>query len=179
VAAHEHIETLYKLRAPALGSYLRRCLGEADLARDTLQEVFIRLLRYGRLDQMQFPKAYLFLIAAHVVCEIKRREKRIPVMFDSTAVDHAAAAEASIETDFEAASEAGAVLGALPPLRAAVLLLRLHEGMSYAEIASALGISVHTVKKYLRLALLHCRQSAGAERRNTPKGKSSASGRQL
>jgi len=49
------------------------------------------------------------------------------------------------------------VLRQLPPMYRAVLLLRKRDGMSYAEIAQKLKLSVHTVKKYLARAVVQCR----------------------
>ena len=39
----------------------------------------------------------------------------------------------------------------------AVLVLRKGEGLSYVEIAKELNLSIHTVKKYMRLSLAQCR----------------------
>ena len=41
----------------------------------------------------------------------------------------------------------------------AVFVLRKRDGLSYTEIARALDISVHTVKKYLARAVAQCRSA--------------------
>ncbi|HEX7113962.1 MAG TPA: sigma-70 region 4 domain-containing protein, partial [Steroidobacter sp.] len=43
-------------------------------------------------------------------------------------------------------------LAQLPPMQAAVLLAHKRDGLSYEETAEKLGISVHTVEKYLTKA---------------------------
>jgi RNA polymerase sigma factor (sigma-70 family) len=50
-----------------------------------------------------------------------------------------------------------AVLAQLPPLYAAILVMKKRDGLSYEEIARALQISVHTVKKYLFRAVAQAR----------------------
>jgi RNA polymerase sigma factor (sigma-70 family) len=49
------------------------------------------------------------------------------------------------------------VLAQLPPLHAAILVMKKRDGLSMEEIASELGISIHTVKKYLCRAMAQAR----------------------
>jgi RNA polymerase sigma-70 factor (ECF subfamily) len=108
------------------------------------------------------PQAYLYRIAANLVYEFKLRERNEPIAFDSEAFEQAA--ESTAEPTGADASETvshaqqlESILGQLPPLYRAVFVLRKRDGMSYAEIARALDISVHTVKKYLARAVAQCR----------------------
>jgi len=49
------------------------------------------------------------------------------------------------------------VLAQLPPVYAAMLLMKKHDGKSTEEIAQEFGYSAHTVKKYLFRAVTKCR----------------------
>ena len=52
------------------------------------------------------------------------------------------------------------VLEHQPRLYRAVLLMRKRDGMSHAEIAEKLSVSVHTVHKYLTRAVEACRKAS-------------------
>ena len=51
------------------------------------------------------------------------------------------------------------ILVTLPPVYQSVLLLRKRDGLNHAEIAEKLGISIHTVRKYLTRAMTECRKA--------------------
>ena len=50
------------------------------------------------------------------------------------------------------------VLAQLSPRRREALMLHRFEGLSQAQIAERMGISVSMVEKHIALALLHCKQ---------------------
>ena len=146
----------------ALQKFLMRRLRSTQHAQDLAQETYLRLLHLDRGEFVRKPQAYLYRIASNLVYEFKLRERNEPVTFDSEALEHAAecTAAASEETDrLGIQQQIEAMLAGLPPLYRAVLVLRKRDGLSYAEIARTLDISVHTVKKYLARAVAQCRSA--------------------
>lgn len=146
----------------ALQHFLMLRLHSAENAQDLAQEVYLRLLRVENAELVRKPQAYLYRIASHVVYEFRMRERNEPVDFDSEAVEqqvehppNVSPGEISDRLDAERRLER--VLAQLPPTYRAVLLMKKRDGWSYLEIARALGISVHTVKKYLVRAVAQCR----------------------
>jgi len=86
--------------------------------------------------------------------ERRMREERLPILFDSEAVEGliqtaGLAAPDDVMANDEAEREVRRLLGKLSPAHRSILILRKRDGMSYSEIARELGMSVHTVKKYL------------------------------
>ena len=111
---------------------------------------------------MRRPQAYLYRIAANLVYEYKLRERRRDVACDPEVLEELAeratevwgdGADERLSTD----QQLDRLLRKLPPTYRAVLILQKRDGMSYAEIATTLGLSVHTVQKYLFRALAQCR----------------------
>ncbi len=156
------VESAFEQYHAGLHRFLMRRLRSMHHAQDLAQETYLRLLRMDRQELVRKPQAYLYRIAANLVYEFKLRERNEPVCFDSEAVEHAvespavpATADASEGVSLHQQLEA--VLGQLPPLYRAVFVLRKRDGMTYAEIARTLDISVHTVKKYLTRAVAQCR----------------------
>jgi RNA polymerase sigma-70 factor (ECF subfamily) len=162
LSAPELAENAFAQYGKALHRYLMRRLSNAQSAQDLAQEAYLRLVRMENTELVRAPQAYLFRIASNLVYELRMRERRDVVTFDSRIVDHAAervsdpkAKEPGERINIEHQLES--VLGQLPPLYAAILVMKKRDGMSMEEIASELDISIHTVKKYLFRAVAMAR----------------------
>ena len=146
----------------SLRRYLRHRLKNSQLTEDLAQEVFLRLLTVKHPELVRIPKAYLFQVASHLIYEVLTSERRNIVTFSSHAADSAAgrisdtgAAEPS--NCLEAQQQVSMLLERLPPVHAAMLVMKKRDGKSVKDIAVELGYSEHTVKKYLAQALALCR----------------------
>jgi RNA polymerase sigma factor (sigma-70 family) len=162
LTAPELAESAFAQYGKALHRYLMRRLSNQQSAQDLAQEAYLRLVRLENTELVRAPQAYLFRIASNLVYELRMRERRDVVTFDSRLVDNAAervsdptAAEPGERINMERQLES--VLAQLPPLHAAILVMKKRDGLSMEEIASELGISIHTVKKYLCRAMAQAR----------------------
>ncbi len=137
-----------------LHRYLARHLRRPQDASDLAQEVYLRLLRLERGELVRQPNAYLFFVASQVVSQFKMRASTSPVIYDSDLValrtENPAQPQADpVDANLQAQHQLEQLLRRLPPTHRDVLILRKRDGLSWREIASTLGLSVHTVKKYL------------------------------
>lgn len=144
----------------ALVRSLKRRLRDQSTAEDIAQEAFVRLLATPR--NVEHPQAYLFRIASNVAYEVGVRERRDVVIFNSRlTADVVDFTDVGDAIDRERLLEG--LLSVLPPLYASMLVMKKHGGLSMEEIARDLGVSVHTVKKYLTRAVAHCRAVSRSE----------------
>jgi RNA polymerase sigma-70 factor (ECF subfamily) len=145
-----------------LHRFLARRLPLGQDANDLIQEIFLRVLRLERSEMIRKPQAYLYGIASHVVHEYLLRGQHDRVTFDSETLEQAAEHPSHVSPDevverliserqFERA------LSLLAPTHRAVLLLHKRDGLSRDEVARELGLSAHTVKKYLCQAMAQVR----------------------
>jgi len=128
-----------------------RVLGDRAEAEDVAQDVFVAFYRKHDAEASYAP-AWLYKAAAHaalnVIRGLKRRERR----------DEIAAREmeriADPERDAIAAEERAEVRAALArlPERTATLLVLRHSGLTYGEVAAALGIGIDQIGTRLRRA---------------------------
>lgn len=141
------LAALYTAHAPAVLRFLRDLLGDATLAADATQETFARAFRrIGTVRHDDRRIGWLFGIARNVSLEYRkaRRAARSRFTGDDEAGE-APCAGRSPEAQLlgrEAAAVVERALERLPEERRAALLLRLDHGLSYEEVAAALGWSV-------------------------------------
>ena len=142
-------ETLYFRYRDWVVSLAWRFTANRDDALDVLQETFAYLLR-------KFPGFRLtasmktFLYPAVKNHAIAARRKRRRFAGDAEVLDELPAAG---EPSGASREELATALGALDDAHREVLLMRFVDGMSLAEISSALGIPLGTVKSRLHNAL--------------------------
>jgi RNA polymerase sigma-19 factor, ECF subfamily len=137
----------------------RRVPNPADAA-DLFQEVFARALRVKRAELVKSPLKYLYGIAWKVMSDFIQAEKRrARVICDSQmaqvsseesprALADALAVQEAFTAQLDAERALEQAIDRLPDTHKNVLLLTSRDGLSHAEAAEALGLSVHTIKKY-------------------------------
>lgn len=123
---------------------------------DVAQEVYLRLLRLKQPEFVRQPYSYVFHIARQVIGQMRLREKHDHdhVTFDSDLAAERAEHPAEFDPDpllgpVNADYQIERLLAELSPTHRKVFLLRRAKGLSWEEIATALELSVHTVKKYI------------------------------
>lgn len=144
--------------------YLRKRTDNASDAADMTQDVFTQWLGYRDQAKVEQPRAFLFQMARNLLRDHWRRQKvRNAVLEEpsdvevhvSTAQSNEPLARAQQQQHLE---RLGAVLEELSPRRREALMLQRFEGLSQAQIAERMGISVSMVEKHIAFALLHCKQ---------------------
>lgn len=151
---HRHRDAVYRI---VVGN-----VGDAEEALDLVQETFIAAhAALRRYDPARAMRAWLTVIALNKCRDWGRR--RAVRRFIAFALPLDDAAERVVEDrpghdveveDREALTRASREISALPASLREVLVLRTLEGMSQAEVASALGLSEKAVETRLRRARL-------------------------
>lgn len=146
----EDFEAFFRRLYPQLVRIAYRILGQSDSAQDVAQETLLTAFaRYP--DGLTNPAAWVRSAVVHRALNQVRASRRRSRREDLVA---ATVPVASPEDSALAADErlrVRAALERLAPEKAAVLVLR-HSGLSYLEVAEALGISPASVGTTLRRA---------------------------
>lgn len=150
-----------------LFGYLRRYLGNIEMAEDVFQLTFLQvhLKRECFEDGRRF-RPWLYAIATNQAIDAQRRSRRHRMVSLDHPLGHDADSgtlreliagnrDADDETavDREAAEWVRAAVDALPTQQKTVLLLVYHQGLKYREAADSLGLPVGTVKSRLHAAI--------------------------
>jgi len=154
---HE-VQTLYSNHHGWLHAWLRKKLGCSHNAADLAHDTFVRLLSKTEPVAAAEPRAYLATIAHGLVVDFHRRRALERAYLDTLAAlpePQLPSLEARAIV-IEALVAIDAMLdGMKPPVRQAFMLSQL-DGLTYAEIAARLGVTVRTVNNYMLKALEHC-----------------------
>ncbi len=130
-----------------------RVLADRTAAEDVAQEVFLKFHRSFSPDSER-ASGWLHAAAVHSALNLLRGERRRARRESAHALDPVQTSIANPEKVIEEAEgrrEVRRALRKLAPRTAALLMLR-HSGLSYAEVATALGIKVGNVGTLLRRA---------------------------
>jgi RNA polymerase sigma-70 factor (ECF subfamily) len=151
-----------------LFKYLRRYLGNAELAEDVFQATFLAVhLKSQSFEEGRRFRPWLYKIATNKAIDAGRHVKRsrmisldLPNERDHSEVGQLAdmleSSEASPEdalTQAENARQVRAALEQLPESLSVVVHLVYYQGLKYREVAEALDLPVGTVKSRLHAAI--------------------------
>ncbi len=149
---------LFEHYYPLFFSFSVKILHDEFLADDVIQNVFVRIWVYReKLDSSRSIRNYLLVSVRNEIYAHFRNA----FMNNSEPLspDHVSAS--SLEDDLSASDlkyRINEVVLQMPPRRREVFMLSRVNGLSNAEIAERLGISVRTVEKHIELSLRHIRR---------------------
>ena len=152
-----NVEALYNGHQGWLHAKLRRRLGNAVDAADLVQDTFARILA-SRAVVFEEPRAYLSCVAGGILanwCQRKSLERAYLKALHGLPEPLVPSPEARYLI-LETLHEIDAMLDTLPPLVRRAFLLSQLAGMKYEAIAEQLGVSLITVKRYMKQAFLQC-----------------------
>jgi RNA polymerase sigma-70 factor (sigma-E family) len=153
-AARATFDEYVAARSPALLRLAYLLVGDSGLAEDLLQETLIRVYpRWSRILR-EDPEAYVRRSLARNAVSLWRRGRHFGHEVPCAHVPETSASNVDDADPFGVVWQAVRVL---PPRQRAVVVLAFYVDMSEAEIATALGCAVGTVKSQKSRALAKVR----------------------
>lgn len=153
-----------------LYGYLRRYLGDADLADDVFQATFLQVyVKIGQYEAGRAARPWLYTIATHQAIDAMRRagRKAMVSLEQSTSESDNGEVRSLIEMleardvgpvdkaeAHERAEMVRATVEKLPEFLRSVVILAYYQGLKYREVADILEVPVGTVKSRLHTAML-------------------------
>jgi RNA polymerase sigma factor (sigma-70 family) len=160
ISSQAFVAEMYGLYSEDVCRLLSRLTQRRDDAAELTQDTFVAFLEAVQSVQtIANPHAWLMKTAYRLWCDwCGRRTKATATLkahdrqsrFQQSPLDGMVAVEDS--------AEVRAALQHLPPSHLAVLVLTVQEGMSYAQVAKFLGVSVRIVKRWRTLAVARLRE---------------------
>ena len=149
---HDAFTALVDLTLVRLDAVARLIVRDPELARDAVQDTFIRAWRDlpGLRDPDRFD-AWLHRLIVHACLDLVRRRRRRVIEVELTPIDLPAATDMAGER--RRSRHAREALARLDPGHRAVVVLHYFLGMPLPEVAAAIGIPLGTAKSRLHYAL--------------------------
>ncbi len=156
------LDTLLRTYWVRLNRYARKIVGSPDVAQDVIQEVFLRVWRYRATLAIPAGVApYLYrmtrnqaMTAINAEQTSAERDARWFSFVTLSQMSEKNEGERAVESD-EMLSTLLRALDGVPPRCREIFLLSWEHGLSYAEIAATLGITVPTVRNQMSRAVVH------------------------
>ena len=143
-------ESFFRNHYRAVVSLAQSVVGESQGAQDVAQDVFLAAYRRFSGDYEQ-AAGWVRVAAVHTALNLLRGERRRDKRQQLVQVVRSLPSAEDTAIERERGADIRRVLRRLPRRSAAVLVMR-HGGMSYVEIADALGVKVGHVGTLLRRA---------------------------
>lgn len=153
-----------------LYGYLRRYLGDSDLAEDVFQNTFLQLyVKSGKYEHGRPVRPWLYTIATHQAIDALRRTNRHQALSLDQNQQEMPDGEVQSLLQLLVARGPGpldqvhaaerresvrAGVDQLPDFLRQVVVLAYYQGLKYREVAEIMGIPVGTVKSRLHAALV-------------------------
>jgi RNA polymerase sigma-70 factor (ECF subfamily) len=147
-----------------------RFVNNRDDAMDLAQEVFIKAFEHlGNFRRESSMKTWLYRIAMnHCINHVKKNAREFVEITESIG-----STRASVHSDMEEREQREQfrrLVKKLPPKQKAILEMRIHEQLSYEEIATMSGRSISTIKASVFFALEKLRKLVKEPKEKPAKG---------
>ena len=158
--------------------YAARITGDADRARDVVQDTFLRLCEQDRAEFDGRLAQWLYTVCRRRALDVRRKEHRmqatVPEQLDVRSDGQTSQDSAAEQRELH--QSVLVLLAALPENQQEVVRLKFQNGLSYREISGVTGLSVSNVGYLLHVAIktvrrqLHVKSTSGAGASAAPAG---------
>jgi RNA polymerase sigma factor (sigma-70 family) len=153
---------LCRAHEPRLLQYLTRMLGQADVAREVIQDTYEKIHTLYRPEDVMFPRAMLYRIATNFALMRLRRARLESTIITGSAGMERVPDEAAAPDKRAMAEEINErlvqMIKELRPNLRVVLIMAHVQGIARKDIAEQLGISLKRVDKRMTKALRTLRE---------------------
>ncbi|MBW3595654.1 MAG: RNA polymerase sigma factor, partial [Planctomycetes bacterium] len=136
-------------------------LRDSQLVNDVLQAAFVKTIEHGHTTREESRKAWLFRVAYNEALALRRRQavgkKAVGRLAEECRFPAAAADEPLIR--LETVQAVRVAIDKLPAEQRQVVMMRIYEEKTFAQIAEQLNIPLGTALGRMRLALAKLRQA--------------------
>jgi RNA polymerase sigma-70 factor (ECF subfamily) len=154
-----HFKPLFEYYFPRLKRYATGFTADQTTGEELAMNVLLKIWQQkDRISSIKDFNSYLFTMMRHEVISMIRRKKTATTsLTDTSAATHAAESINETISYRELLRRYHQCLDKLPPRRREAFILNREKGMSYAEIAAMLNVSVFTVQNHIASSLKYLR----------------------
>lgn len=151
------LQYLFSRHSSSLCRYLNAYLKDHSLSMDIMQESFVRMAEQMKHSSIQDIDAYLYRTAKNLMVDhFRQRQKQQAILISDTQWQELPANTKSLEAQAISEQQFKQIqntIQTLPHRTQEIFRLHREEGLTQAEVAKVLDISLSTVEKHLASAL--------------------------
>jgi len=151
VITHEDWKVCFSELAPGLVLFARQFVRTSADAEDIVQDAFVR---FWRKEHSIENRALLFATVRSVALDLLRRDARRARRETNAALEMEQTTAQQFDFDDGSQQELAAAVDRLPVEQREVLVMKIWNELTFAEIGQALGISQNTAASRYRYALV-------------------------
>lgn len=127
--------------------YAQRVTGDAERARDVVQETFLKLCHEDRHDLDGHLTEWLYTVCRNKALDVRRKEQRMSILAEEglTVQESTAPTPLDLAEQNDSAGRILSLLDRLPENQQEVIRLKFQNSLSYREISRITGLSVSNV----------------------------------
>ncbi len=149
---------VYELYAPQVYGWAYRFLGRHHDALDVVQDVFLKWMAQCARGTPDRPRGWLRRVTVNRAIDVARRRRETPEA-DIQVADRDGGEQALVRNDREVLREdVSTAMQRLPEMQRAVLVAKVYDELSFAQVADELDIAVSTAKTHFLRALRSMRE---------------------
>ncbi len=170
----ERVRALMRRFETPLLRYAARLIRDPELARDAVQETFIRYCEQRTDPEQNHDAGWLFAVCRSRAFDLQRQERRMKSLEKKSAEAETASPDEphlTLERN-ETASQILQALESLPQIQQQVLRLKLQEGFSYRQISEVTNHSISYVGVLVHVGLKNLREKLRAKNLLSPNPRS-------
>lgn len=159
-------EALFRTYADRLCAFVDQHVNAPEIAEEIVQDLFLEIWQCRESWRPQTNvRAYLYKTAHHKALDYLKHQRVVDAWKEQAGINESAAPNAPEENlrQKELTRAVQEAIDQLPERRRLIFILNRRHGMTYAEVAEMLDLSIHTVEtqmsrafKTLRKLLAHC-----------------------
>jgi len=140
------LESTFERYRAGLLRYAVKMTGDLELAREAVQETFLKLCKEEREKVAGHEAQWLFTVCRNGIYDMKKKEKKVMSgSIEQQLLDREARPPADLVDTKRSASVIMEILNLLPSNQQEVLRLKFQNELSYREISKVTGLSVSNV----------------------------------
>lgn len=152
-AKHDWIEEALRRYERPLIRRAYKITGDIEVARDVVQDTFLKLCKIDPSQLRGHLAAWLFTVCRNRALDIIKKEQRMGRLKEPNSLPDLRLGPQDIATQREAAKLVSEVLETLSDQHKEAFLLKFEDQLTYREISGAMGKSLGTVNKLITTVL--------------------------
>jgi len=161
---NREIETLFRLHYRPLCLFALHLINDVISAEDIVMDCYLKLWTKWKEEEIKNPKSYLYIAVRNACYDHNKATSNytdVSIENDAKTIDGISSEEQALaEEQANIEANVWTAIDSLPPKCREIFLMSKRDGMSYAEIAQEMQLSIKTIEAQITKAYKRLRENS-------------------